>query len=66
MREQTELMKESIAAKTTSHAVSVERVIKQYDDILTKPVEDSVFYSPIKTKLPHVEGKYWCAQDSLN
>ena len=56
MNEQTDLMKEAITAKTTYHAVSVERVIKQYDDILKQPVEESVFYSPILTKLSSVPG----------
>ena len=56
MSEQTDLMKEAIAAKTTYHSVSVERVIKQYDDVLKQPVEESVFYSPIISKLPSIAG----------
>ena len=48
IQEQIDLMKNSIAAGTTSHAVSVERVVTQYDNITAKPAEESVFYMPIK------------------
>ncbi len=55
--QQKELMSEVISEGTTSHAVSLKRVITQYQDILDKPIEDSIFYQPIKTHLHKVKGK---------
>ncbi len=55
--QQKELMDEAISEGTTSHAVSIERVITQYQDILDKSVEESIFYEPIKTDLHKIEGK---------
>ncbi len=50
-------MNEVISEGTTSHAISIERVITQYQEILDKPVKESIFYQPIKTDLHKIEGK---------
>ncbi len=54
--QQKGLMNEVISEGTTSHAVSIERVITQYQELIDTPVEDSVFYQPIKTHLHKIEG----------
>ena len=50
-------MKSVIAAGTMNHAVSVENVVTQYDNITTKPAKESIFYMPIKTKLLAHKGR---------
>ena len=55
--EKKEMMNEAISAGTTYYAVNVQKVIDHYQEVLAKPVEESIFYKPLQTKLSQVEGK---------